>query len=352
MTTSEGEPGRSNRARLRRALGSGALAIGALLATLLLLELLLSALFEPFHEVWQVRELFVLDDELTYAMRPDYRRVQQTDEFVEHASTNHQGLRDGAIAPRGDFEKRIVVLGDSMVFGHGVDDDESFPNQLEAVFRASGRRVDVINAGVKGYGTDNAYRFYTRRIEPLDLGTDLLIFGIYHNDLHDNIGQALYTIEDGALVPLDATHNWIYLTGRIDGALPDFVRRRRLYGLVMSRLVGRDLYGTWPDLDRAGLVDWAARKAALEILDLRRRGEAAGTGLLVLGIPYRDGPPGFYAWLDPLRARGVWIVDASRDPVWQRRRSELFFARDSHMTAAGNRLLAERVHADLVEAGF
>jgi hypothetical protein len=210
----------------------------------------------------------------------------------------------------------------------------------------------VINAGVKGYGTDNAYRFYTRRLAPLGLEPDLLVFSVYHNDLHDNIGQALYSIDDGALVPLDATKNWIYLTGSIDGALPGFLRERRLYGLVMSRLVGRDLYSTWPDLDRAGLVDWAARKAALQILDLQRRGEDEGFRLLVLCIPHRDGRADFYSWLEPLRGRGVWILDPSPEAIWRDERARLFFENDSHMTAAGNRLLAQRLRAALDHAGF
>jgi lysophospholipase L1-like esterase len=352
LTAGGDEPGRAPGGRLRSTLGVAALAVGATIGTLVILELVLTGLFAPFHEVWQVRELFVLDDELTYAMRPNFERVQETDEFSERVTTNRHGLRDDEIAPRGGFERRILVLGDSMVFGHGVGNRESFPNQLEAIFAESGRRIDVINAGVKGYGTDNAHRFYTHRLEPLDLGIDLLIFAIYHNDLHDNIGQALYTIEDGALVPLDATKNWIHAMGSVDGALPDFIRHRRLYGLVMSRLVGRDLYGTWPDLDRAGLVDWSARKAALEIFDLERRGEAAGFRVLVLAIPYRDGKPDFYQWLAPLRERGVWILDASRDPIWQREKQTLFFQRDSHMTAAGNRRLAEDLHAALERTGF
>jgi len=328
------------------------LSLAAVLATLLLLELVLSAFFEPVHHLWQVQELFQLDDELIYSLRPSRERRMETRDFVEHATTNRAGLRDAEIEPRDRFEKRIVVLGDSMVFGHGVDDDETFPNQLEAIFRDQGRRVDVINAGVKGYGTDNAYKFYTARLERLRLQPDLLIFAIYHNDLYDNIGQPLYTIEHGALAPLDAKKNWIYLLGRIEQKTPRFLRERILYGLVMSRFVGRDLYSVLPDLDRVELVNWAARKAVLEILDLSRRGRSEGFEVLVLCIPYRNGAASFYDWLDAVRERGVAVLDPSRDPVWSEARSRLFFVHDSHMTRAGNRLLAERVHAALVGLGF
>jgi lysophospholipase L1-like esterase len=261
-------------------------------------------------------------------------------------------LRDTTLEPRTAFERRIIVLGDSMVFGHGVADDESLPNQLEAIFREQGRPVDVINAGVKGYGTDNAYKFYTTRLAPLALEPDLLIFGVYHNDLNDNIRQPLYTIDAGALVPIDATRNWIHLLGSIERRTPAFIRDRILYGLVMSRFVGRDVYSVLPDLDRPALVDWAARKAYLQIFDLEKRGRAEGFRVLVLAIPYRDGTNNYYSWLDGLRSRGVWLSDPSENPIWKRERKQMFFENDSHMTAAGNRALAEIVYAELNQHDF
>lgn len=323
--------------------GKIALAAGSLLATLLLLELVLTGLFEPVLHVWQVQELFRLDDDLIYSLRPNASRVAPGEEFTERASTNAIGLRDGTIRPREEFDGRIVVLGDSMVFGHGVDDHESFPNQLEAVLRERGRNVDVINAGIKGYGTDGMYKLWKTRLEPQDLEPDLLIFAVYQNDLHDNIGQPLYTIRNGRLAPIDATRNWIWFLGDIERRTPKFFRDRILYGLVLSRFVGRDIHGVLPDMTELQLTDWAARKAILQILDLARAGERQGFRVLVLGVPYRDGPPGFYAWLEPLRKRGIDVFDASADPIWQDEKQTLFFARDYHFTSSGNRALAEQV---------
>jgi lysophospholipase L1-like esterase len=302
--------------------------------------------------VWQVQELFQLDDELIYSLRPDYARVAESEEFVERAHTNAAGLRDDALGPRDAFETRIVVLGDSMIFGHGVSDAETFPNQLEAIYREADRSVDVINAGVKGYGTDGAYKFFVKRILPLGLKPDWVIFAIYTNDLHDNVGQPLYTIEDGSLAPLDPKRNWIYLLGSIDGKLPAFLRDRILYGIVMSRFVGRDVYSVLPDLSEGELIEWSARKAMLQIAALRRIGAREGFRVLVLGVPYRDGPAGFYAWLEPLRERGFEFFDASRAPVWRAWKDELFFPSDYHFTAAGNRLLADQVSEALDDAGL
>jgi len=320
-----------------------ALGLASALATLILLEFVLSALFEPVLRVWQVQELFQLDDELIYSLRPNRTRVAKNEEFTERASTNSVGLRDDPIRPRADFDQRIVVLGDSMIFGHGVDDDESFPNQLEAVLSEAGRNVDVINAGIKGYGTDGAYKLWTSRLAPLGLEPDLVIFAVYSNDLHDNIGQPLYSIERGALVPLDPTKNWIYFLGNIERQTPEFLRNRILYGLVLSRFVGRDVYHVLPDLDETELIDWAAHKALLQIRNLAAVGEREGFRVLVLGVPYRDGPPHFYDWLEPVTKLGAQFFDPSLDPSWAEEKERLFFAKDYHFTAAGNRLLAEMV---------
>jgi acyl-CoA thioesterase-1 len=44
----------------------------------------------------------------------------------------------------------ILVLGDSLTAGYGLEQDESFPVQLEARLRSAGHDVNVINAGVSG----------------------------------------------------------------------------------------------------------------------------------------------------------------------------------------------------------
>jgi hypothetical protein len=42
------------------------------------------------------------------------------------------------------------MLGDSVTFGYGVDQTQSFPAELERLLNQSGK-YEVINAGVPGY---------------------------------------------------------------------------------------------------------------------------------------------------------------------------------------------------------
>ncbi len=45
---------------------------------------------------------------------------------------------------------RIVMLGDSLAAGYGLDPGEAFPVRLEAALKAKGHDVQIINAGVSG----------------------------------------------------------------------------------------------------------------------------------------------------------------------------------------------------------
>ena len=72
--------------------------------------------------------------------------------------TNAVGLRTSLLPedPKGAGELRVVVTGDSTIFGWGVPDGETYAELLELELdRAiSDRRVRVINLGVPGYSTE------------------------------------------------------------------------------------------------------------------------------------------------------------------------------------------------------
>ena len=48
----------------------------------------------------------------------------------------------------------VVALGASNTYGKGVARNQAFPAQLEAILRAKGRNVHVINAGINGDTTE------------------------------------------------------------------------------------------------------------------------------------------------------------------------------------------------------
>ncbi len=52
--------------------------------------------------------------------------------------------------------KRIVILGDSLTEGYGVEKSAAFPTLVEAELRKSGFDIKIINAGISGSTTASA----------------------------------------------------------------------------------------------------------------------------------------------------------------------------------------------------
>jgi hypothetical protein len=103
--------------------------------------------------------------------------------------TNSLGFRDrrdySLDKPPGVF--RILVLGDSVTFGHGTLDDTTYPYLLEQELRRWRPDVkwEVWNLGVPGYNTAQELQYLYEigpRAEP-----DLVIVGFYPNDFTDNV---------------------------------------------------------------------------------------------------------------------------------------------------------------------
>jgi acyl-CoA thioesterase-1 len=75
---------------------------------------------------------------------------------------------------------RIVVLGDSLIAGHGLPADATFPAKLEKALKAKGLAVEVINAGVSG---DTASGGLARLDWSVPNGTDAVILELGANDM-------------------------------------------------------------------------------------------------------------------------------------------------------------------------
>ena len=86
----------------------------------------------------------------------------------------HPSLADG------DARLRLMVLGDSLVAGHGLPQGESFPDILQAELVGAGYDVEVLNAGVSG---DTTAGGLARLDWSLAENPDALIIVLGGNDL-------------------------------------------------------------------------------------------------------------------------------------------------------------------------
>jgi len=84
--------------------------------------------------------------------------------------------------------KRILIIGDSIAFGTGVDAEWRFSDFLS---RALGDDVEVINAGVCGWGTDQELLYYEKAGKDLDADIVILTFTMA-NDVLNNMLDHLF----------------------------------------------------------------------------------------------------------------------------------------------------------------
>jgi lysophospholipase L1-like esterase len=100
---------------------------------------------------------------------------------------NSRGLRGDLIPYRkAPGKPRFLFLGDSIVFGYGVDQKDSVSERLSKLLQVDGIPAEVINTGVPAYGIDEEIAFLEQegvRYEP-----DYIILGFCWNDINDNAG--------------------------------------------------------------------------------------------------------------------------------------------------------------------
>jgi len=122
-------------------------------------------------------------------------------QYGHEVTFNAVGMRDREHAvqkPAGVF--RVLLLGDSFMEALQVPFDSSFPALLErGLSERTGKRVEVVSAGVSGWGTDDELRYLTQY--GLQYQPDLVLVAMtLHNDISDNLRQQWHTVRGGVLV--------------------------------------------------------------------------------------------------------------------------------------------------------
>lgn len=187
------------------------------------------------------------------------------------ANINALGMRGAEPEdPKPTGRLRVLVLGDSTYFGHGVADDETFPAQLQALWRAAGLDVEVLNGGVPGYSTEQT------RIQLDEMGwalaPDLLLVGNLWSD--NNVDSfrdedLLKTARAQSRNPLYASYFFRLLVTAVDEAR----------GGDGARLVTWTRTSEWP---KTGGRRVSLRRYAENLDTIARDAAARGVGMAIL----------------------------------------------------------------------
>ncbi|MFO7693545.1 MAG: hypothetical protein R6V57_10715 [Vicinamibacterales bacterium] len=146
----------------------------------------------------EFQKLFTPDPVLGYRLKPGATARLRTAEFDTPISINQAGVRDREIEPKAPGERRLVVLGDSLVMSVQVPVEETFVARLERRLNAAAIppvSYRVINAGVQGYGPVEEYLFHrdvTSALQP-----DVVILGLYPGNDAVEAAAAAFRLRGG-----------------------------------------------------------------------------------------------------------------------------------------------------------
>lgn len=180
-------------------------------------------------------------------MRANPHRGWEMVPGLEHYTYQHPvhvnalGLRGPEVTEKRPHELRVLVLGDSLVYGQGVGDDETLPVALEQALarRAPQRPWSAVNSGHRAYDTAQEVALLEElgpRIQP-----DAAVLCWFWNDLHErDIAQTFQRLEGKGDLAFD--------TGdRVEG-----LDRMRWYGWQLLR---RSALFMWLHDVKAALVE-------------------------------------------------------------------------------------------------
>jgi lysophospholipase L1-like esterase len=135
--------------------------------------------------------LFESDPVIGHRLKPNARTRFATSEFDVEIVINGAGVRDDdEIGPKARDDRRIVLLGDSIVLSVQVPSHQTFGELLERRLNGRGSpvRYRVINAGVQGYGPVEEMLFF--RSIAATLQPDLVLAVVFvGNDAEEAFGS-------------------------------------------------------------------------------------------------------------------------------------------------------------------
>ncbi len=270
-------------------------------------------------------------------------------------TTNSRGLRGSEVADEpAEGTIRVACLGDSVTFGYGVEDDETYPAVLAELLAAHGS-YEVINAGVPSHDSRQGSLVLHHRVLPLQPDVVVLCFGL--NDV-------AYLFER----PNPDIAGFRILPHRREGVARRF--RESILGLIQdARFPGASVvllappvtsFYSFPDADLVGEVIGAlARAERLPLVDLRAllNAEEERSGLVLETdgdlqrvVRMRDGQR------EPLievtaAAERATRVSPEIYAYLDRTKEEMAVHFDGcHPNARGQRLIAEAVAPAVLEA--
>jgi len=328
------------------------LASFSLITTLLLLELMFRMLMPDWAPMQADRSFWVHDDQLGWSHKANEQGSYNHPDFFVSVSNNSDGQRDLEYpVERVQGKNRMLVLGDSMGWGFGVELEERFSEILEAKYSD----WEIINTSVSGYGTDQELLYYKNRgakyqpdvvlvlFHPNDVGNVNTTANYWHN-------KPKFELVNGALQLTNQPVPEPSVKQRLDRfLLGNTYFLSRLYSTLKNAfkwLLGADEGGNNADEEHSHALIKAL------FLELQKITLENGSRLVVVSCPGAEEPGGTEVIQDLsglFSAAGIPFL--SLDPAFKGNEAATQFEHDRHWNADGHRLAADAIDSFLTDIG-
>jgi len=320
---------------------------------LLLCEIVLLLMgWRPLYVSPERDRFWKYDPLLGWAHQPGQEGIFETPQFRTSVHINQKGLRDREYSyERENNTGRILVIGDSFAWGYGVEESERFSELLEASLG-----VEVINAGVSGYSTDQEMLWFKE--EGVKYDADLVILFFTGNDIGDNYRQQIHTIyykprfvrEEGQLIltgyPVpraDQTAKSIYFLSQ-HSALAYFLVQNYFDLLPFYRSFNVKANSTVSSISDTNSVGESFELTVALLDEMRKIAESKEAQFMIVATDgWWNSPSGetYIDLLDTLKASGFLVLDVESmmgfDP------EVMHIPNDGHWSREGHEFVAEKI---------
>lgn len=160
------------------------------------------------------------NDGRAFGLAPNYRGriISPAHEFDVEVRINDFGIRDkrDIDSIRHSSKKKVMILGDSVAFGQGLEYEDMFSTQLENLLREKGEDYTVFSSGFDDGWGPTQYEFYLQKYFDFFQPDIVVLVFIPHNDAMDAFFTDVVR-ENGTIVEQKLTELEIvdgYMIGR------------------------------------------------------------------------------------------------------------------------------------------
>lgn len=295
-------------------------------------------------------------------------------DYTMLVSINSKGLRNKEYTyDKPENTVRIAVFGDSFTFGEGVQNEETYTAQLEALFNSNNAKfnkwnIEVINFGVGKTGTSHQYALYKK--EGVRYHADIVVLGFLGGNDFDDNKSGVFTIKDGALKHNPTAYSSIRKIQTVVYSIPFYRWLASNSHLVnFARIAATRAYdrSRVKEYTANAISDTGAEFSAYQLTEMlvdefRAEVNSNSKYFVFLNLPaknqkllndYAAGEilPSFVKDTSELirhaEASGSIVIDLvpifSGIPIGQN-----YFEHDGHMNASGHRMIAEQLYDKLL----